>query len=110
MQQRKNESGRPSHVPQDVITQGFFVVRHGFELIEVQVHDDGHRRDGPKKGEGIREDVSGNESSDEGGITEFRRRIGVFRGTEDAVFRAAHVVTWSREACGNDSKASFVDS
>lgn len=110
VQQRKHESGRPSHVPQNMVAQGFFVVRHGFELIEVQVHDDGHRRDRPKKGEGIREHVSGNESGDEGGITEFRRGIGVSRGTEDAVFRAAHAFTGSREACGNDSKASFVDS
>lgn len=110
VQQRKNESGRPSHMPQNMVAQGFFVMRHGLELIEVQVHHDGHRRNGPKKGEGVREDVSGNESGDERGVTEFRRGIGAFCGTEEAVFRAAHAITWSQEACGNDSKASFVDS
>lgn len=95
---------------QNQIAHGFFIVGQCLELIEVEVHHEGHRRNRPEKGEGICKHVTRNESRDKNCITEFRRGIVVFRGTEDPVFRAAHVFTWSQEAGGIDSTAWFVDS
>lgn len=107
----KRNTRRPRRVQQDEIAHRFFIIGNVLQMRVIQVNHDGHRRDGPNKGEGIGEDVPGQTANRKEGVTEFGRGIDGFRRRKNPFDqRPCHAFTDCWAIGGIDSEAWFVDS